>query len=136
MSAKGPGLARVVMLFSLVAEGVTGAALLVAPSLVCRLLLGAELTQAGIAIGRLMGVSLLALVVACWPARDAPPGTRSAMRAVFAFNLAAAAYLAWLGFAGQATGILLWAAVAEHALVSILLALPRGRSQASANIPA
>lgn len=49
-------------------EAVTGLALLMAPSLV-RLLLGKDISAVGIAIARVTGFGLLALGVACWPAR-------------------------------------------------------------------
>ena len=112
--------ARNVLLFSLVAEGATGLAVVLAPGLVAQLLFGAEVAGAGVAYGRLLGMTLLALVIACWPHADAVP--RPALHAVFAYNLVAAVYLAWLGVAHRPAGILLWPAVAEHALVALLLA--------------
>jgi hypothetical protein len=109
-----------VVLFSLVAEGATGLVVALDPGLVARLLFGAEVAGAGVAYGRLLGMTLLALVIACWPRADAVP--RAALRAVLAYNLLAALYLAWLGVAHRPAGILLWPAVAEHALVTLLLA--------------
>ena len=50
-----------------VLEGVTGLALIVAPSLVGRLLLGAEVTGVAIPVARVLGIALIALGVACWP---------------------------------------------------------------------
>jgi hypothetical protein len=44
-----------------VAEGATGVALLIAPSLVGRLLLGAELAGASIPVARVTGIALIAL---------------------------------------------------------------------------
>ena len=44
------------------------------------------------------------------------------LRAVLAYNLLAALYLAWVGVTHRPAGILLWPAVAEHALVALLLA--------------
>jgi hypothetical protein len=68
-----------------------------------------------------LGITLLALVLGCWPGADAPGGSRQARRAVLGYNALAAAYLAWLGIARAPTGILLWPAVAEHVLVTLLL---------------
>src|SRR5213593_3644443 len=57
---------RQVLTFAAVAEAVTGLALLIVPSLVGRLLLGAELTDA-IPVARVAGIALIALGVCCWP---------------------------------------------------------------------
>jgi hypothetical protein len=111
---------RDVLLFSLLAEGATGFAVALAPGLVAQLLFGSDVASAGVAYGRLLGVSLLALVIACWPSAPAVP--RPALNAVLAYNLLAAVYIAYLGVARRPTGILLWPAVAEHALVTLLLA--------------
>ena len=111
--------ARNVLLFSLVAEGATGLVVILAPGLVAQLLFGTEVAGAGVAYGRLLGMTLLALVIACWPRADAVP--RPALHAVLAYNLLAALYLVWLGVAHRPVGILLWPAVAEHALVALLL---------------
>jgi hypothetical protein len=109
-----------VVLFSLVAEGATGLVVALDPGLVARLLFGAEVAGAGVAYGRLLGMTLLALVIACWPNAEVVP--RPALHAVLAYNLLAAAYLVYIGIAHRPAGILLWPAVAEHALVALLLA--------------
>ena len=49
------------------AETVTGLVLLVYPPIVVRLLFGAEITGAGIAVSRIAGISLITLGLACWP---------------------------------------------------------------------
>ena len=54
-----------------IAEATTGFALLVVPSLVGQLLLGAEGTGVAIPIARVLGIALIALGVACWPGRTA-----------------------------------------------------------------
>ena len=48
-------------------EVVSGLVLLVRPTLFIWLLFGAELSEAGNALGRLAGFALLALALACWP---------------------------------------------------------------------
>lgn len=113
--------ARNVLCFSLLAEGALGLAVILAPGLVAHLLLGAEVTGAGVAYARVLGVALVALGIACWPRTDAVRG--EAVRAMLLYNLLVALYLAWLGLAHRATGILLWPAVLEHALVTLLLAV-------------
>lgn len=111
--------ARNVLLFSLVAEGATGLVVILAPSLVAQLLFGIDVVGAGVAYGRLLGMTLLALVIACWPRADAVP--RPALHAVLAYNALAALYLIWVGVAHRPAGILLWPAAAEHVLVALLL---------------
>src|SRR5206468_11738071 len=51
-------------------EAATGLGLIAVPAIVVRLLLDAEITGASIPLGRVAGVALLALGVACWLARD------------------------------------------------------------------
>jgi hypothetical protein len=56
-----------VLILTAVAEAATGAALLIVPSLVGRLLLGEDLTGVAIPVARVTGIALIALGVACWP---------------------------------------------------------------------
>jgi hypothetical protein len=110
---------RNVLLVLLVAEGATAVIAIVAPGLIARLLFGTEVAGAGVAYGRLLGITLLALVVACWPRADAV--LHAALHGFLVYNLLAALYLAWVGIAQRPAGILLWPAVAEHALATLLL---------------
>ena len=96
------------------AEAATGLALIVAPSLVGQWLLGAELGGVAAVIGRVTGIALLALGVACWPGFTPLSG-------MLAYNALATAYLAWLGIGGNWAGPLLWPAVALHAVLTLLL---------------
>jgi len=97
-----------------VGEIATGLALLIVPSLVGRLLLGAELSGLAVVIGRLAGIALIALGVACWPGATALCG-------MLTYNVLATGYLSWLGVCGEWVGPLLWPAVALHAVMTILL---------------
>ena len=56
-----------VLAFAAAAEAITGLLLLLSPSIVVRLLFGAEITGAAIVVSRIAGVSLVALGLACWP---------------------------------------------------------------------
>ena len=112
---------RKVMQFSLLAEGATGLAAVLAPDLVAQLIFGSDVAGAGAVYGRLLGIGLLALVIACWP--GAGVISRPVVHALLFYNLLAPAYLAYLGAAQLHTGLLLWPAVAEHALVALLLAV-------------
>ena len=91
-----------------------GLALLIVPSLVGRLLLGEELTGIAIPVARVAGIALVALGVACWPG---PP--RAGM---LIYSAAVTLYLAYVGFAGGLSGILLWPAVVLHVILTALLA--------------
>ena len=96
-----------------VAEGATGAALLIVPSLVGSLLLGDELTGVAATVARVAGIALIALAVACWPG---PP-----LVGMSIYSAAVALYLGYVGLAGTSTGILLWPAVVVHVILTALL---------------
>ena len=102
-----------VLIFAAVAEALTGAALLIVPSLVGRLLLGEELTGIAIPVARVAGIALIALAIACWPG---PPRV-----GMLTYSAAVTLYLAYVGFAGGLTGILLWPAVILHVILTALL---------------
>jgi hypothetical protein len=102
-----------VLIFAAVAEVATGLALVVVPSLVGQLLLGEELTGVAIPVGRVAGIALIALGITCWPG---PP-----LVGMLIYSAVVTLYLAYLGFAGGLTGVVLWPAVALHLVLSILL---------------
>jgi hypothetical protein len=109
------------LVFAAVGEATTGLALLVVPSIVGRLLLGEELTGIAVPVARVGGIALIGLGVACWP------GTP--LLGMLTYGAAVAVYLAYLGLAGGLGGILLWPAVALHAVLSILLVMAWSRSR-------
>jgi hypothetical protein len=98
-----------------IAEAATGLALLVVPSLVGRLLLGAELTGVSIPVARVTGIALVALAVACWPGA-------TALCSMLTYSALATAFLAYVGIRGHWVGPFLWPAVALHAVLALLLA--------------
>jgi len=104
---------RSALVFAAAGEIATGLALLILPSLVGRLLLGEELTGIAIPVARVAGIALIALGLACWPG---PPWL-----GMLVYGGAVTLYLAYLGFTGISTGILLWPAVVLHALLTALL---------------
>jgi len=81
-------------------EAATGIALMIHPLLVVVLLLGASVSGAGIALGRVAGFALLSLGLACWPDLDSAGTNTPALRALLTYNLLATLYLAYLGIAG------------------------------------
>ena len=105
---------------SAVIETGAGVALLVVPALAVRLLLGAEITGAAIPLGRLAGVALLALAVACWLARgDTKSRTASGLAgAMLVYNIGAVVILGLAGIQSQTSGIALWPAVILHAVMA------------------
>jgi hypothetical protein len=99
--------------FAAIGEAATGLALLIVPTLVGQLLLGEQLTGVAMPVARVAGIALIALAIACWPG---PP-----LIGMLAYGASATLYLAYLGFAGGLTGVLLWPAVVLHAILTALL---------------
>ena len=102
-----------VLIFAAVGETGTGLALLIVPSLVGRFLLGEELTGTAIPVARVAGIALVALGVACWPG---PPRV-----GMLTYSAAVTLYLAYVGFTGGLTGVLLWPAVVLHVILTAFL---------------
>ena len=105
--------ARMILFVTAVLEAATGAALLIVPSLIGRLLLGEELTGVAIPVARVLGIALIAFGVACWP------GTP--LFGMLIYSAAVTMYLACVGFAGSFAGILLWPVVIVHLILAALL---------------
>jgi hypothetical protein len=106
---------RRVLVLAAVGEAATGVALLLVPSLVGQLLLGAELTGIAVTVARVAGIALIGLGVACWPG---PPRV-----GMLTYSAAVTLYLAYVGLSGGSTGMLLWPAVVVHVILTVLLAL-------------
>jgi hypothetical protein len=121
VSASGFITLRKILSFSSVVEFVTGLALIAAPALVARLLLGADIAGIAIALARFLGVGLLGLGLACWRRKASTASDASAFRGMLVYNSLVALYLGYLGFVGHAGGALLWPAVALHAAVAVAL---------------
>ncbi len=97
-----------------VGEAATGLILLVYPPIVVHLLFGADIAGAGMVMSRIAGISLIALGIACWPG---PPRV-----GMLIYSATVTLYLAYVGFAGGLTGVLLWPAVGLHVILTALLA--------------
>jgi hypothetical protein len=104
--------------FAAVAEAATGIALVVVPLLVARLLLGAEFSGVAIIAGRVAGIALIALSVACWPYGT---GAR-ALCGMLTYSALVTLYLLYVAISGKWVGPLLWPAVVLHAVLTVLLA--------------
>jgi hypothetical protein len=105
-----------------VLEVATGMALLIVPSLVGRLLFGAEFTGVANPAARVTGIALLALGVGCWPRSTAFCG-------MLTYSALATLYLLCLAIRGEWVGPLLWPVVALHGILTVLLAWAWFRSQ-------
>ena len=101
------------LVLAAVSEVATGVALLMTPSRVGHWLLGVELTGITVTVARVTGIALIALGVACWPG---PP-----LVGMLIYSAAVTLYLAYVGFAGAVSGILLWPAVVLHLILTALL---------------
>jgi hypothetical protein len=99
-----------VLIFAAVAEAVTGLVLVAGPSLVGQLLLGDELAGGAIPVARVASIALIGLGIACWPG---PP-----LIGMWTYSASVTVYLAYLGFTGVSTGLLLWPAVVLHAILT------------------
>jgi len=103
-----------VLVFAAIGEAATGLALLIVPSLVGHLLIGAEIAGAAVIVARVAGIALIGLGLACWPG---PP-----LVGMLTYGALVTLYLAYLGIRGEWVGPLLWPAVVLHAVLTLLLA--------------
>ena len=115
--------------FASVVEFATGLALIAAPALVARLLLGADIAGTAVLLARFLGVGLLALGLACWPGKGSITSIAPAFRAMLVYNALVALYLGYVATITHVAGPLLWPAAAIHAVVALLLVWVRLRSR-------
>jgi len=87
--------------------------LLLAPTLVGKLLFGTELVGIAMTMARVAGIALIGLGVACWP------GTP--LLGMVTYSVTVALLLSYLGLLGGASGLLLWPAVIAHGVLAALL---------------
>jgi multisubunit Na+/H+ antiporter MnhC subunit len=104
-------------------EAGAGLALIAAPDAVVRLLLGADIYGAAIPLGRVAGVALLALGLACWLARGKEAS--ALISAMLLYNCGVALVLGMAGVRSVTTGVFLWPAVALHLAMGVWSAMTR-----------
>jgi len=122
---------RTLLTVEAVIEGGTGLALVAMPSLVAGLLLGASLDGPGAStVARVAGVALLALVVACWRARNGAPGGAASgvAAALVLYNAGVLAVLVHAATGLGLSGPALWPAVLVHAIMAAWCVTSLGRS--------
>ncbi len=128
--------ARKLLIVTALAETPIGLLLLMSPALVAQLLLGASLdAPAAIIVGRVAGAALLSLSTACWLARDDDPGlaNRGLVAAMLLYNCVAGAVLVHAAVSVSLVGVLMWPAIAVHALLGgwCIACIWKGRANTS-----
>ena len=110
------------LIVSALLEAGVGIGLLVVPSTVAQVLLGAPLeAPTALTVARVAGAALFALGIACWlAASDAQSrAARGVVSAMVLYNLGAAIILGAAGIQSERAGIGLWPAVILHAAMTI-----------------
>lgn len=102
-------------------EGLTGLGLIAVPGFIVHLLLNAAISGTAIPLGRVAGVALLSLAVACWLAsHDAHSrAARGVVSAITIYNVGAVLVLGAAGLQMQPVGMALWPAVIAHAGMTV-----------------
>ena len=114
--------ARTLLMVTAFVETPIGLMLLVSPALVVASLLGVSLdAPAPLIVGRIAGAALLSLSIACWLARDDGPSRarRGLVAAMLLYNCAAGAVLANAAAGLRLVAVLMWPAVAVHAVLAV-----------------
>jgi hypothetical protein len=109
------------LLITALIEIATGLVLIAIPADFARLLFEGELTGVGVPVGRMAGLGLLSLGIACWPGRDPAQGTGPALRAMLVYNPLATLFIASLAIRGDGNRLALSAVAALHGVLSLLL---------------
>ena len=117
-----PMIAGKLLIVTALAETAAGVMLLVSPTLVVALLLGASLdAPPALVVARMAGAALFSLGCACWLARnDGPNGAVPGLvAAMLLYNSVAVAVLANAGAGARLVGVLMWPVVGLHAALAV-----------------
>jgi hypothetical protein len=112
---------RSLLIFTALAEMLTGIGLLLDPALVIKLLLGAEISDPVVfTITRVAGSAILSLAVACWFLRSnsQSPGANALVSGLLVYNIAVFAILAYSAVTYKATALLI-GVVIIHGLLAM-----------------
>jgi hypothetical protein len=121
---------RLLLAIAAVVEILAGLGLILVPDATMQFLFGGRPEGVGMMMGRVAGVALLALGVACWGARGDSGGEArvGTVRAITLYNAGAGALLVLFAVTGQAGGLGVWSAALLHlALAAGFLASQRRR---------
>jgi hypothetical protein len=116
-----------------ISEFLVGLALVALPRLVIGLLLGVEPHGDGMMIGRVAGVALLCLGIACWWARADPgsPARAGTINAIILYNAGAGVLLLVFAATGAAAGFVVWIVGMLHVGLAAAFTLTRGRKDSA-----
>ncbi len=103
-------------------EIIVGASFILALNTQSQLIFGTTTEGSGVHFAQLAGIALIALGIACLPSNHAAT-RRVAVRTLLIYNIAAAIFFAWIGFATTLRGVVLWPVVILHTVLAIVLAL-------------
>src|SRR5258708_2488351 len=113
---------KLLLLITALGEGAVGICFLFLPIVPLDILLGLEhATVDTLLVGRIVGVALLAIGIASWMARtDAlTPAQLGLLTGILIYHTAIAMLLAFAGAVLNMIGVLLWPAVALHAILAV-----------------
>ena len=116
---------RTLLVFTAFLEILTGLGLLLAPALIIRILLGADIQDPVVfTITRVGGSAILSIGIVCWMARNAPQSTavKALTSGLFVYNLAVFTVLALSGVNYKTTAALI-AALFAHCCIGYFLYL-------------
>jgi hypothetical protein len=122
VQARKTSIMKILLAVTAIIEAGAGVALGCFPPAVVALLLGSGLdTPAAVILGRLTGVALLALGVACWLARNDTQGraARGLILAVVVYNLGAVMLFLFAAIGPGLRGVALWPAAILHAAMAV-----------------
>jgi hypothetical protein len=117
-------------------ECLAGLAFVLVPGIAIAQLLGAEAHRDALMIGRVAGVALLSLGIACWHARaDAGGAARTGtLNAITLYNAGAGLLLLVFAATGASTALAAWLAGALHLALGTAFALSMRRSARTARL--
>jgi hypothetical protein len=115
---------RKLLAVAAVLECLTGVAALVIPGIVIALLLGVQPSSAALMTGRLLGVALLSLGIACgYAATDKGGSARTGtLRAITLYNAGVGSLLVVFAATGMASGLMPWIAGILHLVLALAFA--------------
>ena len=113
---------KLFLLVTAFVEAATGLCLLFLPAVLFAILFGLkEATVDAIFVGRIAGAALLAIGIASWMAKNdtLTPAQLGLLTGIFIYDAAASMLLAFAGAVLKMIGVLLWPAVALHAILAV-----------------
>jgi hypothetical protein len=113
---------KLLLLTTAFLEAATGLGLIFLPAVLFAVLIGVDNpTVDAIFAGRIAGAALLAIATASWMARadTLSPALLGVVTGIFIYDAAASVLLAFAGAVLKMVGVLLWPAVAIHAILAV-----------------